>query len=58
MRGSISTNFGLGYGGLVGYQILIGRRVTVSGFIGPTYNGLAAYQSWEIWGGINVGLVI
>jgi hypothetical protein len=58
MRGSISNNIGFGYGGLIGYQALIRRRLTVSGFVGPTYNGLAAYESWEIWGGINVGIII
>ncbi|MBL7111713.1 MAG: hypothetical protein ISS19_07210 [Bacteroidales bacterium] len=58
LRASISTNIGFGFGGLIGYQALIHRRVTVSGFIGPTYNGLAAYESWEIWAGINVGLVL
>ena len=58
MRASIGTNIGFGFGGLMGYQALIHKRVTVSGFIGPTYNGLAAYESWEIWCGINVGLVL
>jgi len=46
---------GYGFGGLVGYQVLITSRISADAFIGPAYKYLAKESDWELWAGITIG---